>query len=156
MVNTHTHTQTCTHASILFIHSDTIDSTQGILLDKNVEQFELLWKAWELLLEKGLKWFNFSVVIETEIDKEILVSGSGSLQWPRIVYPSILEFPLTLIGNTSVRICVCILSIYYPFIVFIHSLYTSSHLSIYLFIYSLISVGVVNSSLQSINISITN
>lgn len=81
--------------------NDTVDFTQGILLDKDVEQFELLWKAWQFLLEKGLNWFNFSVVIETEIDKEILVSGSGSLEWPRIVYPSILEFPLTLIGNTS-------------------------------------------------------
>ena len=131
MVNTHTHTQTCTHASILFIHSDTIDSTQGILLDKDVEQFELLWKAWEFLLEKGLKWFNFSVVIETEIDKEILVSGSGSLEWPRIVYPSILEFPLTLIGNTSVRICVSILSIYLSFIHYTHPvIYLSIYLSI--------------------------
>ena len=80
----------------------------GSKLTPDLLHFISLWEAWESLIDNGLRLFDFSLSVDTEIDKNISVTGTGSIKWPRLIKPSslsVLQFPVTLIGNTSVGHC---------------------------------------------------
>ena len=85
---------------------DLSNPSGGSSLEKDLYHFSLLWEAWQSLIDSGLMTFNFSITVDTEVDKGITVPGTGSLEWPRLPYQSssTIHFPLTLIGNSSVRV----------------------------------------------------
>ena len=78
----------------------------GSQLNQDLQHFVSLREYWELLLENGMEAFDFSITVDTEIDKNMSIAGNGILEWPHVVHPSssVLHFPLTLIGNSSVSL----------------------------------------------------
>lgn len=79
-----------------------------ILLADELKRFVSLRYMWQALTGNNKQVFEFSLSIDTEIDKNITITGSGPLRWPHLVgkssahTPPILYFPLTIIGNKSV------------------------------------------------------
>ena len=88
-----------------FSYLDIIDIYDGTELNRDVQHFVSLWEAWDVLTSnRTIEMFGFTVFVDSEIDKGMNVTGTAHLTWPGLTDDSsqALQFPLTLVGNTSV------------------------------------------------------
>ena len=95
---------------IMLTFLNVIDICDGTELNRDVQHFVSLWEAWDLLTgNRTMETFDFTVYMDTEIDKGINVTGTAHLTWPGLADHSsqALQFPLTLVGNTSVSGLLC-------------------------------------------------
>ena len=76
-------------------------SDQPSYLEDALDKMITYWKKWQMLVQKGLKSFQLSLVLNTEIDS-VLVPVQGTLMWPKLATTPSVKFPLTMIGNSSV------------------------------------------------------